>query len=167
MGWYVGVAGNVASPRNEQGGDGAMSVHGYSRTPLIRKLGLKAGMRVRLLNPPPRYWDRLGGSAASLEVQRVTPLGRERADFTHLFATTPAALERYFSLARRRMAERGVVWASWPKQRAGTLSAIARDDVMRIGKRVGLVDVKVCAVDEIWSALKFVIPLAKRSSVDR
>jgi len=136
---------------------------GYSGTPLVKKLGLDAGMTVRLLNPPDDYWELLGGSARELGVSSRDPESASRADFTHLFAADAAALEAGFRAARRAMEPDGMLWASWPKKSSGVDSEIARGDVMAAGKAAGLVDVKVCAVDETWSALKFVIPVDQRS----
>lgn len=135
---------------------------GYSGTPLIRKLGLKPGMSVRLLGAPDHYWELLGGSAAELD---VVPVGGEEttARFTHLFASERETLEARFRTAREGMAQDGLVWASWPKKSSTVESEIARSDVMAAGHAVGLVDVKVCAVDETWSGLKFVIPVEERS----
>jgi hypothetical protein len=141
--------------------------HGYSGTPLVRKLGLKPGMRVLLLDAPANYWTLVGGTPDALGVLEVRATSREAVDFTHLFATSPSALKRHLSVARRRMAQNGFVWASWPKRSAGTATGIGRDDVMRAGKDAGLVDVKVCAVDGTWSGLKFVIPRAARSADPR
>ncbi|HKK28432.1 MAG TPA: DUF3052 family protein [Gemmatimonadota bacterium] len=135
---------------------------GYSGTPLVRKLGLKPGMRVRLLDAPEGYWSLLGGSPGSLEVEVLAPDDPGEADFTHLFAVEPAALAEGFERARRTMAEDGMVWASWPKKSSDLPSEIGRAEVMAAGKTAGLVDVKVCAVDETWSGLRFVIPVAER-----
>lgn len=135
---------------------------GYSGTPLVRKLGLKAGMRVRLLDAPEGYWELLGGSPGELDVE---PVGRgaEGVQFSHLFATTEEALAAHLRSARASMAADGMVWASWPKQSSGVETEVSRSEVMAAGKEVGLVDVKVCAVDETWSGLKFVIPVAERA----
>lgn len=156
---------------------------GYSGTPLVRKLGLKPGMRVRLLDPPDGYWGLLGGDPDALDVELdaadasgpgadpgadpdapsadALP-GAALVDFTHLFATAGETLEAHFRAARAGMAEDGMVWASWPKKSSGVESEIGRSEVMAAGKAAGLVDVKVCAVDETWSGLKFVIPVAER-----
>lgn len=135
---------------------------GYSGTPLIRKLGLKAGMSVRLIDAPEHYWRLLGGTPHELDVDPIEGDPHEVA-FTHLFADTREALERHFRRARASMAEDGTVWASWPKKSSGRASEIGRSEVMAAGKSVGLVDVKVCAVDETWSGLKFVVPVDDRS----
>jgi hypothetical protein len=136
--------------------------HGYSGTPLIRKLGLKPGMRVLLLDAPADYWTTLGHSPASLEVELLPGGQAGEADFIHLFATDAAALRRLFAAARVRMARDGLVWASWPKKTSGVATEVGRAEVMQAGKEAGLVDVKVCAVDDTWSGLKFVIPRAAR-----
>jgi len=144
---------------------------GYSDTPLVRKLGLKPGMRVRLLGAPAGYWNAVGGGPAELGAELLGsgdggsagdgPDGP--ADFTHLFAADPAALHEALGRARAGMTEDGVVWASWPKKASGVPTEVGRSEVMAAGKAHGLVDVKVCAFDETWSALKFVIRLRDRS----
>lgn len=135
---------------------------GYSGTPLVRKLGLKQGMRIILLGPPEHYWDLLAGSAATLGLDQIELDSGEKADFIHLFATNPDVLQQAFASARSSLKENGMVWASWPKKSSGIASGIGRSQVMAAGKKVGLVDIKVCAVDETWSGLKFVIPTEKR-----
>lgn len=134
---------------------------GYSGTPLVRKLGLNPGMQVRLLDAPRGYWDLLGASPTELDVTPVEEDGA--AEFTHLFATKRKRLDALFAAARKGMTEDGLVWASWPKKASGMESEVARSEVMAAGKEAGLVDVKVCAVDETWSGLKFVIPIADRA----
>lgn len=139
-----------------------METAGYSGTPLVRKLGLKHGMRIRLVNPPDNYWALLGESAASMDLDQIAEGNDQKADFIHLFVTDPEALRQAFAGARSSMRQDGMVWASWPKKSSGVPSEIGRSEVMAAGKEVGLVDIKVCAVDETWSALKFVIPTGKR-----
>lgn len=125
-------------------------------------------MRVRLLNPPDGYWKLLGSDPEMLGVEllpspdsgTVEHLGT--ADFTHLFASDPHGLRDRFARARNGMAVDGMVWASWPKKSSGVPSEIGRREVMAAGKEEGLVDIKVCAVDETWSGLKFVIPVEER-----
>lgn len=137
---------------------------GYSGTPVVRKLGLKADMRVRLLDAPDGYWATLGATAEELGVELLTAGDdeEEAADFTHLFAAGAAALDEAFGRARAGMAEDGMVWASWPKKASGVPTEVGRAEVMAAGKAHGLVDVKVCAFDETWSALKFMIRLRDR-----
>lgn len=137
---------------------------GYSGTPLARKLGLKPGMSVRLLAAPEAYWDLFGPGVEELELVRLDVDGGDetKAAFTHLFARRLETLQERFARARAGMAEAGMVWASWPKKSSGAESEVGRAEVMAAGKAEGLVDVKVCAVDETWSGLKFVIPVAER-----
>jgi hypothetical protein len=136
---------------------------GYSGTPLLRKLGIRAGMRVRLLGEPDGYWERVGGDAEALGVTDASRnAGDGPADFAHLFATERSALDTLLAAARADMAEDGMIWVSWPKKGSGVASQIDRGEVMAAGKAAGLVDMKVCAVDATWSGLKFVIPVAYR-----
>ena len=140
---------------------------GYSGTPLGRKLGLKPGMRVRLLvgsgeDEASAYWDRFGPEldpGAFLILEAGIP---EPADFTHLFVRSAADLREGVLRSRQGMTVDGMVWISWPKKSSSLESEIGRAEVMREGQAAGLVDVKVCAVDEDWSGLKFVIPVADR-----
>ena len=139
-----------------------METAGYSGTPLVRKLGLKQGMRIHLVDPPGHYWKLLGRGPESMGVEEIAGDEDQKADFIHLFATDPVTLQGAFARARRCMHEDGMVWASWPKKSSGVASEIGRAEVMAAGREVGLVDVKVCAVDEVWSGLKFVIPTGER-----
>lgn len=138
--------------------------HGYSGTPLVRKLGLRAGMAVRLYDPPDDYWTLVGVGPGPLGVELLGAGDGEEADFTHLFATDPETLAASFHRARGGMREDGMVWASWPKRSSGVPTRIGRAEVMAAGKDAGLVDIKVCAIDETWSALKFVIPVSARGT---
>lgn len=135
---------------------------GYSETPLARKLGLKPGMTVRLLDAPDGYWDLFGGEVDEMDLVRLDAEEDTEAAFTHLFARRLDALRERFAAARAGLAEDGMVWASWPKKSSGVESEVGRAEVMEAGKAAGLVDVKVCAVDETWSGLKFVVPVADR-----
>ena len=135
---------------------------GHSRPPLARKLGLKPGMRVRLVDAPDHYWELLGSDAAGLELVELDRDSAEGADFTHLFASRLDALRGRLARVRRAMDRDGAVWISWPKKSSGVESEVGRTQVMQEGQAAGLVDVKVCSVDETWSALKFVIPVELR-----
>lgn len=135
---------------------------GYSGTPLTRKLGLKPGMTVRLLDSPEGYWDLFGPDVGELELHTLQADADTKAGFTHLFARRLETLRDHFARARAGMTEDGMVWASWPKKSSGLETEVGRAEVMREGKAAGLVDVKVCAVDETWSGLKFVVPVADR-----
>lgn len=135
---------------------------GDSGTPLARKLGLKEGMRVRLIDPPGGYWELIDPKGRAGDPADRFRLGASPADFQHLFATRRDTLERSLADARRHMTPSGTVWVSWPKKSSGVASEIGRDEVMAAGKAAGLVDVKVCAVDDTWSGLKWVVRVADR-----
>jgi hypothetical protein len=132
---------------------------GYSGTPLAQKLGVRAGVRVCVRGAP-------------LEVREVlhdvlgarVPLDRRQGgiDFGMLFAADSGRLTRGLALLERRLAPDGMLWLCWPKKSSGVATDLSEAAVRREGLATGLVDVKVCAVTEIWSGLKFM-----RRRVDR
>jgi len=95
---------------------------------------------------------------------RVTKDGQECCDFAMIFVKTEANLKKNLFRLSRRLAPAGMLWVSWPKKTSGVLTDLREDGVRRIGLAVGLVDIKVCAVNEVWSALKFVIPVKDRAA---
>lgn len=127
---------------------------GYSGTPLHRKLGLKPGMLAVLLNAPEGYFDLLGHDAPDL-AWRDGPV--DGADVTHLFTVTHSGLVSGLTATLPRMARNGMIWVSWPKKASGRASEVTEDTIRDIALPMGLVDVKVCAVDDVWSGLKLVI----------
>jgi len=126
---------------------------GYSGKPLWLKLGLKPGLRVRLSRAPDDYFSLCGFDAA-----QVTATARKTgsSDFIHVFAMQRAQLERDLPGLIAGLADKGVLWISWPKKSARVATDITEDTLREIVLPLGLVDIKVCAVSEIWSALKFV-----------
>jgi hypothetical protein len=132
---------------------------GYSGTPLVRKLGFRSGMKCAVLDPPENYWDLLEGLPGDLEIG--DPSTPDLA-FVHLFVRRRKGLEDRLGTLRGRIAQDGMIWVSWPKKASGVETDVTGDEVRRSGLAAGLVDVKVCAVDEIWSGLKLVIPKADR-----
>ena len=134
---------------------------GYSQRSLAEKLGIKAGTVVTALAPPPAYVKLLAPMPA--DVTFVNRLGKG-ARFIHCFVTRRAELEKEFPRLSRALADDGMVWISWPKKAAKTDTDLTEDVVRALGLEAGLVDVKVCAVDELWSGLKFVRRLADRKS---
>jgi hypothetical protein len=122
---------------------------GYSGTPLQRKLGIEPGMRVAVIGAP-------AGFAERLEDARLAAQLRGRFELIVFFAPSIAALERRLPALAGARAEHGALWIAWPK-RASPLAGDLDDGVVRrIGLATGLVDNKVCAIDEDWSALRFV-----------
>lgn len=136
---------------------------GYSGTPLVRKLGIRAGARVAALNPPDHLEDLLQGlpDGARLESEPIPPSGLDAPearghDVVLLFCRDASVLERRFGDAHRLLAWDGGLWVCWPKGRSPLASDLGKGDVRRRGLDAGLVDNKVCAVDEDWSGLRFV-----------
>ena len=125
---------------------------GYSGKPLWRKLGLKPGLRIALLDVPDRYWTLCGFDPVALELAAA----RGRVDFAHAFARTRAQLARQLAALAKRLEPAGMLWISWPKKSAGVATDLGEDVLRELALPLGLVDVKVCAVDATWSGLKFV-----------
>jgi len=136
---------------------------GYSGTPLTKKIGIKEGSRVALVNAPkdfqfepkelPDNVEFIKGSAKSL-------------DIILFFVTTERALAKDFSKLSARLTANGMIWIAWPKKSSGVATDLTFERVQRIGLDAGLVDVKICAVDDTWSGLKFVYRLKDRSSLN-
>ena len=133
---------------------------GYSRTPLPQKLGIKPGTTVVVINEPPQYRKLLG------KLDRVTFSNRIAADsgFVHFFSTNRNELEKKLPILREKIADNGTIWVSWPKKSANVPTDITEDVVREIALPLGLVDIKVCAVDETSSGLKLMIRSEKRKS---
>lgn len=134
-------------------------VAGYSKTPLVKKLGLKAGMQAAFLDAPEHYERLLGPLPDGVEVR--TDL-RSQRDFIHVFARREAALTKRLQAIRRSLRPDGMLWLSWPKKTSALETDLNGSAIRRLGQSVGLVDTKVCAVDEDWSGHKFVVRLADR-----
>jgi len=135
---------------------------GYSGTPLPKKLGIKEQFRVCLVGLPSEVETELQNALASCRAAKA----REPLDFAMIFAKTGADLERNVARLSPRLAAAGMLWVSWPKKSSGVSTDLGEDQVRRIGLRAGLVDIKVCAVNDVWSGLKFVIPVKNRASRD-
>lgn len=132
---------------------------GYSGTPLLRKLGIKPGSRIHTIGAPDDYWEWIGELPP--EARPATD-GERGIEIVHFFATTVDGTVSAFEAGRRRIAPNGMIWASWPKKSSGVPSELDGNRVRELGLERGLVDIKVCAVDETWSGLKFVIPVVDR-----
>ena len=134
---------------------------GYSGTPLPKKLGIKEQFRVALLDLPVDVKGKLESALASCQIAEDQPV-----DFAIIFVKTSDELKKQFPRFAKQLAPAGMLWVSWPKKASGLATDINENEVRRIGLEAGLVDVKVCAVNEIWSGLKFVIRLKDRSKAD-
>src|SRR5271155_3722546 len=129
----------------------AIRMPGYSGTPLPKKLGIKAGFRVRLANAPAEVRAELSEALAECSMKQAAAL-----DFAMLFTQSRAQLTKEFSRLAKLLAPAGMLWVSWPKKSSGVVTDVDEHVVRGIGLDAGLVDVKVCAVTEVWSGLKFV-----------
>ena len=123
---------------------------GYSGKPLWQKLGLKPDLRVALTDAPDDYWTLCGCDPVALAP------ARGRVDFAHAFAHTRAQLAKQLAVLVKRLESAGALWISWPKQSAGVATDLSEDVLRELALPLGLVDIKVCAVDATWSGLKFV-----------
>jgi hypothetical protein len=130
---------------------------GYSGTPLPKKLGIKEQFRIALLDLPADVKVELKSALASCHIAKDGPV-----DFAMIFVKTASALKKQFPRFSKQLAPAGMLWVSWPKKVSGVATDLNENEVRRIGLEAGLVDVKVCAVSEIWSGLKFVIRVKDR-----
>jgi len=126
---------------------------GYSGKPLVEKLGIKQGQKVALLSAPGYYESLLTRMPPGVTVAREL---KGELDFVQLFVRDELSLERQLKMSISKIKEDGMIWVSWPKGGSKSKATLGESKVRRIGLRSGLVDVKICAVDETWSALKFV-----------
>ncbi len=138
-----------------------MTTAGYSSTPLPKKLGIKPGMTVAAIGAPMDY-RRLVKSLPEDTIVKARLSARRTLDCVHIFVRSKADLERLIQRAVTGIKTTGMIWVSWPKQSAGVATDLNGNVVREIGLGAGLVDIKVCAVDETWSGLKFVIPVKSR-----
>jgi hypothetical protein len=133
---------------------------GYSGTPLVKKLGIKPGHHLALLGAPAGFTATLGDLPDGVAVQNE--LVGDPLDVIVLFAPDEAALRRGFATAARRLCPAGGLWVAWPKKASGVPTDLTETEVRAIGLAAGLVDNKVCAVDDVWAGLRFVIRVQDR-----
>jgi len=133
---------------------------GYSGTPLIRKLGFKPEMRILTIDAPAEYRDWLGELPAGA---RLVTASSTPPTAVHLFVTRRSELARHLRALRRRLAPDGFLWVSWPKKASRVPTDITEDVIREVALPLGLVDIKVCAVSEVWSGLKLAIRKELRS----
>jgi len=126
---------------------------GYSGTPLPKKLGIKDGLRVQFVSLPADVRSELKGALAKCTAAGD---GESSVDFAMIFTKSKSELQKEFKGMCRGLAPAGMLWVSWPKKSSGVTTDLDENKVREIGLAAGLVDVKVCAVTEVWSGLKFV-----------
>jgi hypothetical protein len=127
---------------------------GYSATPLAKKLGIARGYKLYLVGAPAGYVESLGPVGQQIDYPRALSAS---IDVAHIFSAERAPLQRALREFRNTLRPNAVVWASWPKKSAKIRTDITEDIVRELALPLGFVDVKVCAVDEVWSGLKLVV----------
>ena len=136
---------------------GSAGSFGYSGTPLVDKLGIRPGARMQLVSEPKDFAGLLGGLP---DGSRIMPRGA--LDFAMVFVKSQSDLRKRFARLRDRLESNGMLWVAWPKKTSGVETDLTEGVVRAFGLESGLVDVKVCAVDDTWSGLKFVRRLKDR-----
>lgn len=132
---------------------------GYSGTPLAKKLGIKPGARIYVSGAPGHYRGLVAPLPA--DAKYVTRLDA-KTDVVHHFATKKSELAGFLRASVRKIRSDAAIWVSWPKKLSGVVTDISEDTIRTIALPLGLVDIKVCAVDEVWSGLKLVIRKERR-----
>jgi hypothetical protein len=132
---------------------------GYSKRSLVEKLGIKPHSKIAILDPPADFDKTLGPLPEGVSMRSKLD---KNFDFIHAFFLSGKALDRRFPSLKKALSESGALWISWPKKAAKMQTDLTDNVVREIGLRHGLVDIKVCAVDETWSGLKFVYRLTDR-----
>jgi hypothetical protein len=127
---------------------------GYSETPLAKKLGIKEGFKVLLVKAPARYPELLTPLPARV---RFTSTANLSTNLVHAFATERSALARLLPALRKKLPHEAAIWVSWPKKSSRVPTDITEDTIREIALPLGFVDIKVCAVTEVWSGLKLVV----------
>lgn len=131
---------------------------GYSGKPVWQKLGLKPELRVRVVDAPGDYARLVG-------LDGLAPVGARAAfDLAHVFASSAARLDAHVRTLAKTLPPAGTLWVSWPKKASKVPTDVTEDTVRAIALPLGLVDVKVCAIDEVWSGLKLVWRRGERGS---
>jgi len=142
----------------EAGSQSIKRSSGYSGTPLAKKLGIKNGFKIKLINPPHNYFNLFTDLPAKLFFEDDDT----KKDIIHFFTI---AQDEYISMLpqlKEQIKPDGMIWASWPKKTSKMATDITETIIRNYAIEIGLVDVKVCAVDETWSGLKLVIPVKNR-----
>jgi hypothetical protein len=135
---------------------------GYSGTPLVKKLGIEEGFRVLLINAPPEYRALIAPVPAA--VSFITA-ANSTTNFVHAFVTKRLELARLLASLRRKLPHDALIWVSWPKKSSQVPTEVTEDTIREAALPLGFVDVKVCAVTDVWSGLKLVVRKELRQKV--
>ncbi len=134
------------------------STSGYSGTPLAKKLGIKEGHKISVINQPEYYFTLF----TDLPEIKIIKKSKGKVDLIHFFVKEEKLLLRGIQNLKVSIEQNGTIWISWPKKAAKVETDITEDVVRNIALKNGLVDIKVCAIDEVWSGLKLVIRVKNR-----
>lgn len=140
-------------------GKNVNKIAGYSGTPLAKKLGIKPGFIITVINAPDDYLSLFSDLPEDLKWINDHEV---KKDFIHYFTKNGQQLESDIAVLKNEIVPNGIIWISWPKKTAKVATDLDGNQVRSIGLNNGLVDIKVCAVSEVWSGLKFVIPVKDR-----
>lgn len=138
-----------------------MPAAGYSGTPLAKKLGIKEGFRIRLVNEPVYYFDLFTDMPKNISVVKDK---KSHKNLIHYFTKNSTDLLRDIASLRKEIFPEGIIWISWPKKAAKIETDVTENFIRHTALSNGLVDVKVCAVDETWSGLKLAVPVKDRNT---
>ena len=133
---------------------------GYSGTPLLKKLGIKSGAKALVIGEPRAYFDWISPLPEGTKIVKKAPSGE--VDFIHMFVTEFNDFSKRFKDSKKILKKDGMLWISWPKKSSGVATDLDENIIRDFGLKNGLVDVKVCAVDDVWSGLKFVYRIKDR-----
>jgi len=135
---------------------------GYSDTPLAKKLGIKDGFKIRIVNQPAYYFDLFTEMPKNVAVLADKKI---KKNLIHYFTKQSKDLYKDIVSMRNEIEPDGAIWISWPKKTSKVATDITEDIIRNLALSNGLVDIKVCAVDETWSGLKLVIPVKDRKII--
>jgi hypothetical protein len=135
---------------------------GYSGTPLAKKLGIKSGFNIRLINAPEHYLSLF--TDLPTDICFIDQPG-SKLNLIHFFTKSYDELSEMLPVLKEQITQNGIIWISWPKKASKIVTDITEDRIRNLALETELVDVKVCAVDETWSGLKLVIRLKDRKPV--
>lgn len=137
-----------------------LNMAGYSGTPLLKKLGIVPNARIVVKGEPKGYWDWISPLPEGVVVKKGSAAG---LNFVHLFVTDQKTFKAEVLKAKKSIVPDGMIWISWPKKSSKVPSDLDENVIRDVALKNGLVDVKVCAVNDIWSGLKLVIPVKLRT----
>jgi len=132
---------------------------GYSGTPLVKKLGIKEGFGCAIIKSPAGFTELLGELPAAVTISNSL---KGKYDYIHFFTDSRTKLNKKFLLLKKALDKNGMIWVSWPKKSSKITTDLTEDIIRETALKNGLVDIKVCAVDETWSGLKLVYRLKDR-----